>query len=647
MPHIRLMYVSLVAVFAIWNPASASAEATAAKTRTNFTAERPGQSDSIRSQARNGERGFFSVFNWGRRSGSAVLPKIAKKKEKPEPVLSRASLIGPMVLLRARGDDTAAPDETYARALYDRLNGEAQSELKVRAERAKPIIEFYKERNFRPLWVGEYGLNVRAERLLAQMATAELDGLRREEYQPRSLDGFDATSVNPEARPDELAAVELELTRAALRYARDISSGQVVPSMISRAIDVQPEVIKTTAVLAALATTIRPGHYLKKLAPQTDSYRRLKQALAKYRELERNGGWTLVPRISNLKPGGTNRAVVRLRQRLTEEGLYQPSPADNASPVGENADGGGDKAKPASGARFTYDKALVEAVKKFQDRHGLGVDGVVGGRTIAALNVSVTKRVNQLIVNLERRRWLPDDLGKTHVLVNLPAFQVRMFDEGKIIFKSRVIVGKRSHQTPEFSNRIRVVAFNPYWNVPRSIAIEEMLPQLLVNPDALSENFEVFGRRGRIGNSYDVDWEEAADNGFPISIRQKPGSGNALGNVKFLFPNRHNVYLHDTPTRSLFSRTVRMFSHGCVRVQKPREFAKIIMSREGWRASSVIKALNAGKNRHVKLEHEIPVHLTYRTAWFDENNVLHFQDDIYGRDQRMQVALGQLQLAMK
>ena len=287
----------------------------------------------------------------------------------------------------------------------------------------------------------------------------------------------------------------------------------------------------------------------------------------------------------------------------------------------------------------------MEAVRAFQKKNGLSVDGVVGARTVRALNRSASGRVEQIVVNMERQRWLPDELGASHVLVNQAAFRMRFVSNGKIAHSARVVIGRRDHQTVEFNDTLRLVVLNPYWNVPRTIATEALLPKMLSS--GLSSNFEVFRRGGgKVPNS-SVDWAEAAEAGFPYNIRQKPGPTNALGKVKFMFPNKHAIYLHDTPKRNLFNRAVRTFSYGCVRVQDANKFAMAVLEREGWTNQRVRAAMASGKNRPINLKKTIPIYLTYQTIWLDKDGNMVFGDDFYGRDQRLKLALGQLQLAMK
>jgi murein L,D-transpeptidase YcbB/YkuD len=283
-----------------------------------------------------------------------------------------------------------------------------------------------------------------------------------------------------------------------------------------------------------------------------------------------------------------------------------------------------------------FDDVLVEAVKRFQERHGLNTDGVVGPATLRQLNTTPATRAEQLAVNLERLRWMNRDLGDRYILVNLAGFTMSVMKAGREDFTSRVVVGKaRRHRTPEFSEMMTHMIVNPSWHVPRSIATEEILPILRKDPTYLD-------RKGMrlVGGDAPEDWTEVTAGTFPGRIVQRPGSGNALGTVKFMFPNRFSIYLHDTPSKRLFSRDVRAYSHGCVRVEKPEEFAAYLLT--GQADDPMAHFLELRERRHerrVNLDNPLPVHLTYRSAWIDEDGTEQFRGDIYGRDAKVADAL--------
>jgi len=284
-----------------------------------------------------------------------------------------------------------------------------------------------------------------------------------------------------------------------------------------------------------------------------------------------------------------------------------------------------------------YDDGLVEVMKHFQRRHGLSADGVAGPNTLRALNHSAEDRVKQLAINLERWRWLPRKLGANHVLVNQAGFELFMIKGNKTVDKRRVIVGKPFHQTPMFSGSIAYAEFNPTWTVPSSIAGKEMLPKIRKNPAYLEDMgyklYTSWSSKAKQANPYAIDWSTVSSKKFPYRIVQPPGPRNALGQVKFIFPNKFSVYLHDTPSRNLFSRTGRAFSHGCIRVHKPLEFAKKLFSQQGGLApSKVVGIVESKKRTRINLKRKMPVHLAYFTAWIDEEGIPLFFDDVYKRD---------------
>jgi murein L,D-transpeptidase YcbB/YkuD len=294
---------------------------------------------------------------------------------------------------------------------------------------------------------------------------------------------------------------------------------------------------------------------------------------------------------------------------------------------------------------LVYDDATVEAVKAFQDAASLDVDGAIGPQTRSALNGGTQITIADVLVNMERWRWVPREMGSHHVWVNIPEYHLRVMTNGAPEFETRVIVGTSKNQTPIFSDEIEYVDVNPYWNVPRSIAVNEMMPQVRQDPDFFARRgLEVIytgGGRDMVIDPRSVDWNLWDGETMPFRFRQPPGGGNALGRVKFMFPNKHAVYLHDTPTRNLFSRSVRSFSHGCVRVDKPVEFADALLSREEQINGQRIKHLiGGGANGSLPIKRHIPVHLTYFTVWVDEAGETQKRPDIYEYDERMKSAMG-------
>ncbi|MDP6706802.1 MAG: L,D-transpeptidase family protein [Alphaproteobacteria bacterium] len=484
------------------------------------------------------------------------------------------------------------------------------------------LREFYLARGFKPLWIGSDGANASARSLAKILVEADADGLFPTDYNAQIIaKGLAADGAAAEAD------LEFSLSRALIRYGSDLSAGRVDPARVDKELHIYPSAVPAAELLAAAAD---PGadlvQYLATLAPQSKEYRRLKGALADYRAIAARGGWEAVPPGETLKPGMRDRRIALLRRRLKASGDIAVEAAEPEH----------------------YDKALEAAVRHFQYRHGLTVDGAVGKKSLAALNVPVTARIEQILLNMERRRWMPDDLGEAYVFVNMADFVLKVVKGPKTVLDTRVVVGKPYHRTPVFSDKMRYIVLNPYWTIPPSIARNEMLPKLRKNPNYLKErNIRVFAdwnASARELGSTAIDWHSVKRRSFPYKLRQDAGKGNALGNLKFMFPNRFNVYLHDTSARQLFKKTVRSFSHGCIRVENPTYLATVLLSdQEDWSKERLEQVIAGKKRRVVNFEKPIPVHLTYLTAWVNKDGSVHFRADIYERDKRLQKALDRLQ----
>jgi len=356
---------------------------------------------------------------------------------------------------------------------------------------------------------------------------------------------------------------------------------------------------------------------LDKYIPQIYHYKALQKELIRYMDIKKNGGWTTVSLNTNkLKPHHKDKGVLSLKKRLKVTGDYQEVLDDD----------------------IVYDDKLVDAVKKFQKRHGLKTDGVVGAGTLKVLNESVDSKIRKIRLNLDRIKWLKDRKSRYHIVVNIPDFKLYFEDNGKLIETIKVITGKPNHPTPIFGDFVELIVLNPYWNVPTSIIQKEMIPKLLRNPNALKhKGIEIrsgWGKNAKLINPASVDWGAYRySKRVPYRFAQVPGYRNALGKIKFLFPNRFSVYMHDTPTKSLFKRHKRAFSHGCVRLQKPRELLKTFASIDkSIDINKAFKILKGKKNTTIKLSQKIPVDIIYLTAFIDYDGQLQFRNDIYGYD---------------
>ncbi|MDJ1008184.1 MAG: L,D-transpeptidase family protein [Paracoccaceae bacterium] len=475
------------------------------------------------------------------------------------------------------------------------------------------IAAFYRETGYRPIWTGRDGDDeARLLALFAAFAGAGAHGLPAAKYDPAALRAL-LTGVEGQRA---LGRVEVELTRLFLGYARDVQTGLLTPSRVDEGLVRKVTLRDRGETLVAFARSA-PGAFIDALPPQTPEYARLqKERLRLQRQLDR-GGWGPEVRARKLEPGDAGPEVIALRNRLIAMG-YLPRTA-----------------------RTGYDAALTEAVRAFQADHGLATDGVAGAGTLAAFNTPVETRLSQILVAMERERWLNHDLGDRHIWVNLTDFHVRIVDDGKTSFTTRSVVGMNAtdRRSPEFSDEMDHLVINPTWHVPRSIATKEYLPQLQRDPYAQGQLMLV-DRSGYIVPRDYVDFSQFDEETFPFDMKQPPSRSNALGLVKFMFPNRYNIYLHDTPAKSLFGREKRDFSHGCIRLQDPFDFAYALLARQTADPRGLFHGtLNTGRETRLDLAEPVPVHIVYRTAFGQAKGRMQYRGDVYGRDAKIFRAL--------
>jgi len=509
-------------------------------------------------------------------------------------------------------------------------------ELTLRYDPAANERRFYEARGFQPLWLTEDGTATPAARaLLSWAGKADANGLPAGPANGRygvfglaaRLDKATSGAIS------SAVALETDLTRLFLTYGRDISSGLLEPRSIKPNIDVEPRRPDPAELLAGLGATGDIPAFLAGLAPSDPSYNRLLMLYAEIRQIVRNGGWgPQVDQGNTLRPGDRDPRIEQLRARLIALGDMAPAEQVATSAVMNDA------TQPATDP-LLFDAASEAAVRRFQARHGLNTDGVVGAMTLAALNTTAAQRAAQAAVGLERMRWLNYDLGARHVVINIAAYNMTMFENGVPRFSTRTVVGKsRKHQTAEFNDQLEFIVVNPTWNVPYSIASKEILPLLQEDPTYLEQhNMELLGSDLPAS---EIDWTQITRRTFPGRLRQRSGPDNALGSVKFLFPNNHSIYMHDTPSRKLFAQDRRAYSHGCVRLEDPTGFAHLLLSLQDDDPVGTFDRLRSQlEERWVTVREPIPVYVTYRTAWVDADGTRQFRADVYRRDRDVMAAL--------
>ncbi len=615
----------------------------APKRRLTFARVEPQLRTTVNPQLRKRRFTFFS----GSQRRVAVKPQLRKRRltfagADPQPSRPKSPDAGfeiyrPVQLVALRKPDLGSQvvPGVMAAAVLQEFR-EPKSPLMVTEQQRDAIVDFYLTNNFRPLWVGLEGLNDKARRTLALLADAEREGLNPSDYVPPSLGSSVDDASALKGNVGSLARLDIGVTAMALRYAEHIYSGRIVPKRLSGYYDIVPPVLNLGQVLIQLSARTDPDRYLSSLAPTHPAYSAMKASLAAFEKESVQREQEPIPAGERVKPGGQDARVSLVRARMVELGYL---PEDDAAMIAEPAAYSLQTGK----GEATLDEPLSKALKVFQANHGIKQTGSIDKATVAALN-SRPERGNaeKLVLNMERLRWLPRDLGKRHVFVNQASFELRLIDGGDITWSTKVIVGTPDTQTAVFSDQMETVVINPYWGVPQSIIRHEMMPRLARDRRYLDRlGYQVVNERGRLVSSRSVNWW-AYKGVIPFGVRQPPGDGNALGRVKFLFPNSHDIYMHDTPAKELFAEPVRAFSHGCVRVESPRELAEHVLD---WERERIDDMIATGQNQDIKLSRHIPVHLNYFTAWPDESGKIVFHSDIYNRDTRLDKALNTVALA--
>jgi murein L,D-transpeptidase YcbB/YkuD len=477
------------------------------------------------------------------------------------------------------------------------------------------VRRLYETTGYQPIWLADGRGKPAIAALRGQIQRAADDGLNPADYDVGPADTLQAASggglLKKGGDLEPLMDADVRLSYTFLKFARHLERGRVSPGQVDEHwFGTQRDEDLVPALKVALESG-QLAQRLEKLESQHAQYAALKKVLARYREVAAAGGWSTLPTGWTPRGGRPDPGVAALRAHLIATGDLPRSAA------------------PAA----VFDAATRDALKRFERRHGLVPDGRLDRAVLAALNVPIEERIRQIELNLERWRWLPDTLGDRYVLVNIPTFHLTAVDHGQVALQMRVVTGKAASPTPIFSDEMTTVVFSPYWNVPPDIARNETIPAVMRDPGYLGRNNLEIVRAGRVLDPWGVDWSRPGN----VQFRQRPGAHNALGGVKFMFPNQFDVYLHDTPADALFARVERDYSHGCVRIEKPFEMAQwVLEDRPEWTPEKIQAAMNSGKEQHVALKHHIPVYIVYETVWVDDDGTVEFRDDVYGHDARQE-----------
>lgn len=523
--------------------------------------------------------------------------------------LARMVLISAMFAAAVVGGAVGLPQAASAQA----FSAERQSIAEAVAA-DEGLVAFYRARDFAPVWTGPAD-EPRRTALIRALEKAGHHGLPASRYDIAGLRAAFAAATNPWMR----GQADVAASRIFLRYARDVHGGFLEPARIIPDI-FQDQPHRDPYALMSAFLEAEPHRFMAELPPQSPGYNRLMRMKMTLETLAREGGYGPRVQASRLAPGDRGAAVVQLRDRLIRMG-YLPR-----------------------AATAEYDARLQSAVVAFQINNGLDADGVAGADTIAAVNRSVEDHWNEVVLTMERMRWIND--GQLHdrlIFVNLTDFHTRVIDNGEVSFITRSVIGARDRQTPEFSDEMEHMVINPSWYVPRSIAQRSYIPGILAGRSTYMQLMS----NGRVIDRSSVDMSRFSVSSFPFDLRQPPGPNNALGTVKFMFPNRHAIYLHDTPEQHLMDRSVRAYSSGCIRLADPHEFAYHLLARQSDDPVGLFqRILASGDETYLHLDTHIPVHLTYWTAWVESDGHLQTRPDIYGRNAILSRAIQSLGVVM-
>lgn len=568
--------------------------------------------------------------------------------------LSLALLLGllsvPAILVscNGQGDQTSQASSKTGTAVTSDINGpepRLDSVFIIRAMQADAHFKaqerwarkFYRERQFRLGWFRQHKLVPQANTFLTVVSKAKDDGLDPKRYDTSQITTLLAqlkSAGQDTARRNQLERkLDVMLSGSYFAWASDYYRGVANPRDTKNdAWKVKRNKIKLDHALMTILRERESTYPYYDFAPLHPEYNNLKKSLALLRARQEAGGWPMLPGTTHLKPGDALPVVGLLRQRLLGGEATGKTPATVAAtpmPVNNVA---------TSSTANTYDPTLVTAVKNFQLDLGLPPTGLVSGETLRQLNVPIQARIDQVILNMERWRWLPKKFEPDYLIVNIPEYRLRVYEQGKQALTMRVIVGKTLTATPVFSDKMEYVVLAPYWNVPFSIIDKELRPKLVADAQGTLDRLDMevvkgYGRKATVVNPNNIDWASVTQDNFKYTMRRRPGPKNDLGDVKFIFPNSNDIYLHDTPHGELFSQTKRNFSHGCVRVEEPIKLATYLLrDNPNWSQPVIEDTISQRREKYITLKEKLPVYLVYLTAWADADGHAHFRDDIYGHD---------------
>lgn len=511
---------------------------------------------------------------------------------------------------------SVSPKEEVEEHLRRKVENVSQGIVRIGSDRiqcAEAVPRFYQNRSFQQVWTN----TADAKKVLSIILKAPAHGLNPADYHAETLERMMALET---WSPLKRAEFELLMTDAYLLYSSHMISGKVNPQSIDAQWHVLRREMDPVEALETASQNGTIGNNLAQLAPKHPIYKSLMGALKEYKAIQENGGWTSVSAGETLKPGMKDPRIQEIRRLLLATGDMQPGAIEEPS---------------------AFDDALVQGVMRFQSRHGIDADGAVGANTLASMNVSAEERVTQILANLERWRWLSQQLSDYHIRVNIADYSLEVIRGNQVGRSHKVMVGKPVRSTPVFSSTMQYIVLNPTWTVPPTILNNDVLPAVRKNVDYLNtKGLQVLDNNGNALDPSTIDWNSPSVKSY--TYRQPAGKNNALGVVKFMFPNSFNIYLHDTPSKELFSKSERAFSSGCIRVENPMDLAKHLMKSDGsWSAEAIDNAVKSGRTQTIPLKEKPVVYLLYWTAWTNSDGTVQFRKDIYSRDGKLIEALNE------